>query len=98
MADNKGLINQIEAAMDQLMDIAARMRRLAVYLADEDSTQEFLGRYVGMSEQLHELEATIERVGLDKNSTQFARIEAKLKSFAEKNEAFLRQVKKEESK
>jgi len=98
MADNKGLINQIESAMDQLMDIASRMRRLAVYLVDEDTTQEFLTRYNGMANQMQEMETTIARLGLDKNSPQFARIEAKLKTFAEKNEAFMREVKKEESK
>lgn len=96
MADNKGLINQIEAAMDQLIDIASRMRRLSVYLNDDETTDEFLSRYKGMAGQLQEMETTIQKLGLDKNSAQFARIEAKLKTFADKNEAFMRQVKKED--
>lgn len=91
MSDNKALIDQIETVMDKLIELATHMQRLASHVVDEDSMKDFLEKYRGMTQQLQEMESTIHRLGLDRNTPQFARIEAKLINFTNKSNAFLKE-------
>lgn len=90
MSQQKDVIDQLEAAMDQLIQIATRMQHLVEKLPASISTKMFVERYIGLSQQLKEMEKVLHDMGLDKNSEQFFRIEAKLKAFANESELFLR--------
>lgn len=93
MPDNKELIDQIESAMDKLIDIASSTQRLAAHLGKDDALGPFLERYKEMASQLRDMEKTIHNLGLDRNTPQFARIDAKLNAFEEKSKAFLKTMK-----
>jgi hypothetical protein len=44
-----------------------------------------------MASQLRDMEKTIHNLGLDRNTPQFARIDAKLNAFEESSKAFLKE-------
>lgn len=94
MSDNKQLIDQIETAMDQLIDVASHIQKLVSHLSDDESIRSFVENYNEMSTRLREMEKTIHRLGLDRTTPQFARVDAKLRAFEARNQEFLKKIAK----
>ncbi len=92
MSENEDVLSELEAAMDQLILVTSQMQRLAIHLVGDPSMDAFIQRYNQMTEQLLSIEKTIHRMGLDKESESFLRIDKKLRDFEEDKKKFLKKM------